>query len=321
MPKYLYLPTVFVLLVCAACNNKPYDPGPVPNTPNNEPAGIYTMASAMSAVAPKEKLVVLSATAGGTFHGNSGTRYEFPPNAFVTATGAAVTGNVEVRVTEYLKKADMLFSGVLPVSDEEPLISGGEVNVNVVQDGQELKLAPGVAFTANMPMKGAAAAGMDLFVGTASAGGKVNWKRVDTATATGGWSKNRIRTLSDSIGITSSTIRYCNADKFMSNPNYQKFSIIVNTDGLDYSEDSITINTVYVEYNGVWPLRRRYGSSNHVYEENHVPDIPVHFVVFAIIKGNFYAGVTSATPVTGGMYTVYLKKTIPNDFKTVVAAL
>src|SRR5436190_1659145 len=50
------------------------------------------------------KTLTVDAATGGSFFGTSGTRYSFNPNSFVTATGANVTGSVQVQVTECLSK-------------------------------------------------------------------------------------------------------------------------------------------------------------------------------------------------------------------------
>jgi len=304
-------------MIYAACSTSEYDPGIAPGSVNNEPAGIYNMATVMAELAPKTKTVSINVSTGGTFRGNSGTRYNIPANAFVTSTGAAVTGTVEVHVTEFLNKGDMLFSGVLPISNDEPLISGGELLITAQQGGQELKLAPGVPFTAAMPMAGTNPAGMELFVGERGPAGNVNWRLPDSTFA----EKNKIFNLGDTIGISSTNLTYCNADRFMTFPDYQKFWVKINVDGLEYSEDSLLIHTFYDEYNGVWGISSRNGGTTHMYLENHIPNIPVHFVAFAIIKGNFYGAIQGATPETGATYVLDMKKTSPQEFKAKVAAL
>lgn len=307
----------------ASCSTSPYEPGPAPDKMNDLVAGPYNLGVIMAELSPQPKTEKFDVAKGANFRGNSGTRYEFPPNAFVDETGAPVTGIVEVQVTEMLTKTDMVFSGVVPVADDEPLVSGGEVQVTAQQEGRELKMAPGVPFKASMPMPGTNATDMELFVGNATgnkstATVKVNWRKPDTAWA----QKNKIFTLGDTIGISSTTIKYCNADRFMKNPiNYQKFWLQIDPDGLTYSEDSMIINTFYDEFKGVWPMRYKNGGANHLYEEGHVPDIPVHFVVFTLIKGNFYGAILGATPKTGEIYHLKLEKVDPQDFKARVAAL
>ena len=74
-------------------------------------------------------------------------------------------------------------------------------------------------------------------------------------------------------------------------------------------------DALYDNYKGVWPLGLTGSFANGVYIEGHVPNIPVHFVSYGIINGKFYGGVTAATPVTGGNYTIFLSQVDPTAFK------
>src|ERR1700759_5209896 len=52
------------------------------------------------------KVVTVDAGTANTFYGNNGTRYIFPANCFQTASGAPVTGNVQISSAEYAQKGD-----------------------------------------------------------------------------------------------------------------------------------------------------------------------------------------------------------------------
>lgn len=309
MTKKLIAALGVALTVLAACN-KDYSP-----TPTNT----YTsFQEAFTELAPKSKTVTIKASAGGSFRGNSGTRYVFPANAFRNSSGGVVTGDVQVTVTEYVDKSDMLFSGVLPVTTTEPLISGGETSVNARQNGQALTMAPGTTFQANMPQQhNGDTARMDVFTGHKNADGNVVWTQNDPG------SDGSIVFNGDTTIITNDSMDLCNADRFLSSPNYQSFSIQLTTsDGAvlpSAGSGLITGYALYDEYNGVWPMYNQ--SASHLYNEDHVPDIPVHFVVVGLINGKFYGGITGATPATGSTYNVVLKPTTPAAFKALVKAL
>ena len=309
MKRTILAASAAALLFAISCG-KTYNPSVTPTDPA---AGQYTLASAIATLAVVPKTVIIDAATGGTFNGNSGTRYVFPANSFKTAAGAVVTGNVTVEVSEFLKKSDMLFSGVLPISNGDPLLSGGEINVKATQGGQELQMASGAKFRANMPMRGTDATGMGLFTGTKAPNEPmVNWKpAVDTA-------NGKIVVDGDTIAILSNTLNYANADRFMSAPNYQTFTITALAPGLTISDDSIIAHTFYDNYNGVWACRQ---ASGGVFHESHIPSTPVHFVVFCVIKGNFYGGIAGATPANGKNYQVTLSKTTPAAFKAQMDAL
>ncbi|MES2703475.1 MAG: hypothetical protein V4649_12600 [Bacteroidota bacterium] len=300
MTKHLI--AVLAAATCLAACNKDY---------NAIPGDTYTLQSAFKELAPKSKIVTLNAATGGTFRGNSGTRFIFPANTFVTASGAPVTGDVQVEVTEYTRKSDMLFSGVLPISGGEPLLSGGEINVTATQNGQALGVAPGATFRANMPMKKPDTA-MQLFVGERPNGGAVNW------VLAGGGGAGISTAGMDSMSIIASTFTYCNADRFITSPNYQEFKITIEAPGVTLNDDSLIAYTLFDGYNGVWPC---FWVDNHIFSENHVPNIPVHFVVAATVKGQLYTGIKGVTPATGANYTVTLAKSTPSALKAQIDAL
>ncbi len=280
---------------------------------DNKNTSIYTLQSVYASLAPTERVVTVDAVAGATFRSAvTGVRYIIPANAFQNSAGTLVTGNVQVYVTEYLKKSDMLFSGVLPISNGEPLISGGEVQFRAKQNGQELWLAPGKKVQMNIPQGGQPRDGMMLFMGQEGADG-VNWTLAgDSVKAQQG-----IAYFGDTLGIISDSLGFANADQYMSWPNYQSFTVTASTaSGIAITND-LNGYALYDEYNGLWPLAR----TGTKFEEHHVPNIPVHFVVVCTIDGELYAGILGATPATGATYNVVLTKTTPAQFKTQVDAL
>lgn len=305
------LPAMAVATACLISCNKDYNPGP-PAVSN------YTIDSAMSGLAVVPKTVTINISSGGSFMGTSGTKYTFPPNAFVTAAGVSVTGNVTVQVSEYLRKSDMLFSNVLPVSNGEPLLSGGEINVEATQGTTKLQMAPNTTFRADMPMKGINGAGMGLFAGVRDPQTKnVIWKPIEDSAHHTGIVTNAL----DTISIVSNTLQMCNADRFMTNPDFQTFTVTA-TNGTDTIPDNaIKAYTLYDNYNGVWPLGLTGSLYHSVFQEHHVPKIPVHFAVLGTLNGLFYGGILGATPETGKNYIVNLSKTTPAEFKKLLEAL
>lgn len=277
-----------------------------------------SLTDAFATLAPASKTVNMDAATGGSFRGNSGARYEFPPNAFVTGTGTAVTGTVVIEVKEYLTKSDMLYSGVLPMTDSESLISGGEVYVHATQGGQELFLRPGTTYSVNLAQNGTPVAGMKVFQGHETTAGVLWVPKPDSGIA-------KIVYNGDTIEMFTDSLEYANADKFMSTPHYQTFQISLSTsNGVAIPAANYTTSTaivahcLYDEFNGIYKLLY---TGNGFINVNHIPDIPVHFVVTALIEGQFYGGILGATPTTGNTYSVLLKPTTPAEFKTLIDAL
>lgn len=306
--KQTVLAAVAVMaLFAGACkrNDNNVSPVVVPGTYSSMDT-IYTMLETQA------KVVSLDAATGGTFYGNSGTRYVFPPAAFVDGNGNPVTGLVQIAVKEFLKKGDMIFSRVLPVSDGEPLLSGGEIYTNATQGGVNVYLAPGVTFTAKIPQGTTAQTGMGFFRGQEVTGtaNKVNW--VQRADSLGGGS---IVYNGDTISILSDSLQWANADRFLTSPiNYQSFQVSLSVAGVSGDVPaSVQTMTLYDTYKGVWGMHAPVSS---VVSEGHVPNIPVHFASYGVIGGKFYGGVIGPiTPSNGGKYSITLTQVNPADFK------
>ncbi len=270
----------------------------------------------------QSKTLTVDAAIGGSFFGNSGTHYNFYPNAFKTASGANVTGSVQIEVTEYLQKGDMLFSKMLPISNNEPLLSGGEINVVATQGGQEVFLKWGYPLIASVPVSGTAPTGMKLFTGQPNLDTtqmKANWVlpvRDSAKYMIGIFVQHVGSGGGDTLNIVSDSLRLCNADQFMTSPIYQTFTVTIAVTGATLPSTGVFGYTLYDTYKGVWPLGRIGSYSAGVFTEMHVPNIPVHFVVFTLINGKFYGGTLGATPATGSNYTVTLTQQDAVAFKT-----
>ncbi|MBE2290870.1 MAG: hypothetical protein IAE95_15065 [Chitinophagaceae bacterium] len=263
----------------------------------------------------------MNGSTGGSFFGNSGTRYVFQPNSFQDMSGNLVTGDVQVKVTEFLREGDMVFSRMLPVSNNEPLISGGCFDISATSDGKEVYLKPGTTFAALMPQPGVANEVMSVFKGNRINGNDrniVNWdtgkvnKFIEPIQST---KFPRI----DTFGIFSDSFGLYNADRFMSNPNYQTFKVTLDVSGASLiPSTNVFAYAVYDNVTGVWPLGMIGSYDNGVFEERHVPNIPVHLVVFALINNRFYGGVVAVVPKNGENYTVKLIETDVDEFRKMV---
>ena len=275
-----------------------------------------TTNSLFAAMAPQTKTVTLNAATGGSFTGNSGTRYIIPPSAFVTASGASVTGTVTIQATEFVSNSDMAFSGVLPISSGQTILSGGEFNMMATQGGQPLKIAPGKTFQVNLPQGDVRDTNMMVFVSNgkfdpADTTGRNNWvPREDTT------HRNYCYpAFGDTLSMITDTMGYINADAFMSPvPVYQDFDVKLDAGGIPI-DSTVRCFAVYDTHKSMWRLGIAGAFANGSFHEKHVPSIPVHFVAAAVIKGEIYAGSVGATPVTGGSYTVKLNKTTQAELK------
>ncbi len=272
-----------------------------------------SLATALYDVAPASKITIIDAGTGGSFYGNSGIRYVFPPNSFRTATGGVVTGSVSIQTAGFLTKSDMILSEVLPISNGEPLISAGESYIKATQGNTEVFMATGKNYTINFPQKGTPVAGMGLFLspGDPASTAQVNWAAsIDSA-------HGAIIYNGDTIAIFSDSMHFVNADRFLATPNYQSFTVIPKVDGKTITAQTLAYAS-FDTYNSVWKMKT---ITNGIIGETHVPDIPVHFVVMANVDNGFYAGVLAATPKNGTVYSIPLTQMTPAAFKQLLDAL
>jgi PKD repeat protein len=104
-------------------------------------------------------LTLSDAVAGGTLTGSDGVRLSLPPNALVTATGAAVTGAVMVTLTPLdinnsaaLRAFPGRFAGLNPDGTQTPIVSYGTTEFTLTQNGQPLQLRPGARAAIDLPL-------------------------------------------------------------------------------------------------------------------------------------------------------------------------
>ncbi|MCW3120755.1 MAG: hypothetical protein JWQ38_247 [Flavipsychrobacter sp.] len=309
--KKILLPVVLLAILFASCKKKD---GSVSTTNTNNFKTYTSMDEVFALLALQPKVMTFDAQAGASFYGNSGTRYVFKKNSFIYANGDTVTGNVQIEVTEYITKGDMIFSGALPISNGQPLISGGEINVTGSRSGKEIFLRSGFLLQANIPQFGSTDTSLDLYHGyvpaNATKDNNVNWlkKNIDSF-AYGG-----IYYHGDTISILSDSLGWGNPDKLPVKPEYQdvKVSVVITGGGTDVSS---------MRCYALWDTHKFVNQLN--YADNlfpgKVPGFAVHFVAFGLVNGHFYGGVTAATPKTGENYKMTLTEVDPKDFKAQLA--
>lgn len=101
----------------------------------------FTSAKAfLTSNAPETQRFIKDVTNRFTIKSTNGIHYRFRPNAFKTSAGQIVTGQVNIELTEYLTKADMVFSGVTTTSGSDFLESGAMFNLTASQNGRKLEL-------------------------------------------------------------------------------------------------------------------------------------------------------------------------------------
>lgn len=291
------------------------------NNGNNNNGGYKyeSFAREYESLAPQVKQVAIDAAAGASIYGNSGTRYVFPPNAFQTASGAIVTGTVNLELRECVRNTDFIFARMLTVSEDGlPLLSAGSVMVKATKDGSDVFIRPGMNFTVKMPTaKGPSADAMRYFRGiTTSAipGSIVSWAPQIDSMFSVIYDGDTISMFPDSVG-------FHNLDKYATG---DFVNVDVKIDGLGSTTLSTTDVLGYYLIAGTLSAAQVSSSSfsSNTFKSVRILKNKTHIAIAVISGGDFYAGVLANVLATSGStYTVTVSKTTPAAFKAMLAAL
>jgi len=322
--KYTNSLSVVILASCLFLVNCKEKENIIPTTPTTTPSGnnYYFIDEIFEELKSRPKTITIDAGKDASFYGNSGTRYMLQANSLTTMDGTGVTGDVQIEVTEYLDRGDMIFSKMLPISNGSVLESGGELSINARQSGKPLRLAPGSTIQANVPQKGTPDPEMVYFRGEVKQGDEVNlvnWQTppVDTV---GQWAKfsNKVAVVDgDTTAIISDTLGMINIDKFMKlNSNIYKVDFVI--DGVTVTEyDAVCTYALFKNFNALMSVGIT--RENNFYYS--LPDMPTDLVAFTVKDGKFYGGIVSFTAAKDAKHTIKLTQADPVKFKQQVSAL
>ena len=188
----------------------------------------------------KTQSFAIDASTWEAITGDEGTTLYIQPGTFVTKSGSAVNGTVEIELVELYNKSDMLFTNKTTFgingSLRTPLISGGQFYITAKQNGEELLLAQSIQLVTKDQNTDL---GMDFFNGRLEEDDNIIWDQNDTAfvevvrdSAQGGFG-------SYAVGIDS--LNYCNIDVFMSTGPSTDITVTL-PDGLTFPDHKVYLN-------------------------------------------------------------------------------
>jgi len=139
----------------------------------------------------KDQYFTIDTSTGGTITGEDGTTVTFPPNAFVDDSNDPITGMVEVTIKEIFTPSQMILSNkptnAVGFSSENTfLLSEGETEVQISQNGNEIQLATGANYQISVPSAGGLDPGMLPFAGTPTDEEGIVWEATRDVGPTGG---------------------------------------------------------------------------------------------------------------------------------------
>jgi hypothetical protein len=257
----------------------------------------------------------IKVASGGEIITKSGTHVIFQKDCFQSFSGAIVTGSVDVKVTDWLKKGDMAFGRVLPVSNNEALVTSGQVLIEATQNGVPIRLRKGYYAFVLFPQYGASIVdGTDsLYLGRKVAGSvnTVNWYTIDTAGRTFQLGST------DTLVLATDSLRHIAASHFLPVSDYANFTVKVNT---PIELEQTLVVALMDGVRSVYPVA---SAVNNTISAQHIPVQALHLAVMGVNKGVFYAGIlpipgstsSSTVPMTDSVYTVDIKQWDPQNFR------
>lgn len=304
---------VAATVLMASCKkDDPGSGGPAPVTPvTNALFAVFN-----DHVEDATQTFTLNAAAGGWIYGQDGVSIYFPANAFRTASGGAVTGDVQLELVEALTVGDMLWLNKQTLGNDNgqmrPLVSGGQYYLNATQGGQQLKLADN-AGQVWVPAPNGVDPNMELFSGTVEDDGIIVWDPFGPIGGNGGMDSTGYNFPNDSLG-------WVNCDYFMGNGGVQTSVQITCPAG--YTDENTIVWLVFPDQNAMTGL---YNSTNNVFSTGSYYSLPVGLTMTVVAIANTGGGYTSSftsTVVSEGMdLSITFNPTTLAQFQTDVQGL
>ena len=270
----------------------------------------------------------VSASEYSTIKGNQGTVVKFAPNMFMTVNGQAVSGTLDISLLEILDKSSMISNGVATESNDEMIISGGELKLTVSQNGEELKLADAsngpVVYVPTMQ----ADPNMNLFEGMEDNNGDVIWTETDSLVIDS--------TTGDSLSFSDSSVvwdgneyyyfdfdnsdlGWINCDFFWDNPD-AKITVNAQATEAKFTYENTVFYIVYDNYNSVGQMADY--DNDGVFSQTEIPvNLDITIVAVSEIDGQFHYGELPATTVDDQVYDVTLLPVTETELQANIDAL
>lgn len=240
------------------------------------------------------QVVTVNASNGGLISGSKGAKFFLPSNAFVNASGSAVSGNIQVEIKEIYNPMEMILNNMPTTSDGKLLESGGEFQIKVTQNNQPLKLAPGNFIKISLPKVGVDMKDMQVFKGVEDAAGSVNWVLNNNP----GNFVVGDSTLFSNSNLFSDDINWINCDKFINEPTVEYTVYPGNAPSGDSTNVFIHLtgrNTV-VKMNWVQGLS--------YFKSNMLLAVPSTVVGISTRNGELFASINTVNIQNGGSVTM-----------------
>ncbi|MBA3663340.1 MAG: hypothetical protein H0W61_03910 [Bacteroidetes bacterium] len=289
---------LLVLVTFTECKKKssaPAEEEPAVVTP--APTGINTIAQVFTTNGVQAQTAAVSATAAQTFTA-SGVKIEIPANAFKTASGGTVTGNVNVTIKGILTKKDIILTGA-PANGgtaNKLIATKGCIKVSASQSGQTLRIAPGQNFFVNVVEPGAVPlSNIRKFLAP----------KVSTSDSTICWNADP-----DSVNVGSVLDSVSGKYYYRARIDSATWLNVGQKWDTTATKTSVTITTsanfnktntaVYISLNGIMVVGALYEITPNVFRISNIPvGRAVNIVGVGIINGQYYSAILPVTVTAG----------------------
>ena len=170
--------------------------------------------------APAMQTFTINAGQQTTITGTNGTKVTFYPSSLKNSSGTVITsGQVKIELQEMLKGSDMILANMATTSDGKLLISGGQINLKVSQNGEELFVNQAGKPKVSIPTINQSQP-MNVFVGqvippdTIGSDTTVNWVPADTTVVITPTPDTTLATPANVYSFDITQFHYINCDYF-----------------------------------------------------------------------------------------------------------
>ncbi len=284
------------------------------STTLDRPSAVEFQALQNVALADLKQTATFDAGTGITFTSTKGTRLTIPPNA-LTKSGVLVTGNVTLEFTEIFDGGNMAATkkttmGVLPDGNKAVMISGGEFNINVLQNGTLLELNQPMNLKTPANLTDSGLAQMDLFKGDIDAKGDLIWNKIQDSTGHGAVQIiDAVNPVNSNMELHYNTLvnnfGWTNIDRFYNYTGPKTTMLVSVPEGYNYDNCAL-----YLHYDGKGSALARldtYNASTKLFTE-HYGQIPVglecHLIFCTEENGQWKYAIKPITITAGTTYSV-----------------
>ncbi len=292
-----------VSFIATSCKNDGAEPAPIIGKPSA--AGFQEMrAKVLAALTQKKDFKIAD---GLTFTSAKGAKVVIQPNCLLDKDGNAATGDATLAFLDIYDRGNMVLAnkpvmGVNAAGEKEPLVTGGQYNIKVMQGDKELR--SGCTFEVTIPASNTG--GMDqqmlLWDGFIDDDGNLEWKEVpDNGKGAGMTAATEYATYK----IWHNQFGWTNVDRFYSYQGEKtKIKVKVPT---GYNKDNAAVYLAYEDQPNLLAQLDTWETVDHYFSE-HYGFVPVgmklHVIFVSESNGSFVYSIKQVTIAANSTITI-----------------